>query len=531
MTKYLFVTGGVVSGIGKGISAAAIGQLLKLHGYKISMQKLDPYINVDPGTMSPFQHGEVFVTHDGKETDLDLGHYERFIDESLTKDSSVTSGQIYEAVLNKERKGEYLGHTVQVIPHITDMIKSKLIAISKSTEADIVITEIGGTVGDIESLPFIEAIRQFRRDVGYNNTYYLHATLIPYIKATKEFKTKPTQHSLKELRSLGIHADGVLLRSDSPLETSILDKVALLGDMDKEAVFTAHDVDIIYEVILNYDKQKLTSHILNHFKLKVTPCDVSPWKQLIKNMKDTKKSVEIAMVGKYVGLEDAYFSLLEALDHAGYESKVKINIRWVDAENLEGMDLSLKDVSGIVVPGGFGVRATEGKIKAITYARENQIPFLGICFGMQLAVVEYARHVLGLKGAHSTELDPQTPYPVIDIQRGRDAKEALGGTLRLGASTMHILEGSQVHAIYDALNVVERHRHRYEVNPKFHEMFKTTDFIFSAFDDSKSLVEAIELKGHPFFIGIQAHPEFLSRPLRPHPLFRAFLKAIENISE
>jgi CTP synthase len=528
MTKYLFVTGGVVSGIGKGISAAAIGQLLKLHGYKVSMQKLDPYINVDPGTMSPFQHGEVFVTHDGKETDLDLGHYERFIDEFLTKDASVTSGQIYEAVLNKERKGEYLGHTVQVIPHITDMIKSKLLAVAKSSQADIVIVEIGGTVGDIESLPFIESIRQFRRDVGYNHTYYLHATLIPYIKATKEFKTKPTQHSLKELRSLGIHADGVLLRSDAPLDESILDKVALLGDMDKASVFTSHDVDVLYEVILNYHKQKLTSHILKHFKLPIHDADVSSWEKLISNIKTSRDEVEIAMVGKYVGLEDAYFSVIEALEHAGYYHQVKISIKWIDAEQIESIDEALKTVKGILIPGGFGVRATEGKIKAINYAREHNIPFLGICFGMQLAVIEYARHVLHLEGAHSTELNKDTKYPVIDIQRGREKGEDLGGTLRLGASKMIIEKGSLMHEIYQSLETYERHRHRYEVNPKFHQYFQNQNLKFSAFDETKTLVEAIELTGHSFFVGIQAHPEFLSRPLKPHPLFNAFIKASKS---
>jgi CTP synthase len=489
------------------------------------MQKLDPYINVDPGTMSPFQHGEVFVTHDGKETDLDLGHYERFIDTFLTKDSSVTSGQIYEAVINKERKGDYLGHTVQVIPHITDMIKSKLRAISKHTDADIVIVEIGGTVGDIESLPFIEAIRQFRRDVGYNQTYYLHATLIPYIKATKEFKTKPTQHSLKELRSLGIHADGVLLRSESPLDASIIDKVSMLGDMDKGAVFTSHDVDILYEVILNYHRQQLTHHMLHHFHLPITTCDISPWRHLIDKMKKIEKHVKIAMVGKYVGLEDAYFSIIEALEHAGYNHHVKIDITWVDAESLETIEDALKTVDGILVPGGFGIRATEGKIKAIQYAREHHIPFLGICFGMQLAVVEFARHVLGLEGAHSTELDPNTVYPVIDIQRGRDKLEDIGGTLRLGASTMYIKENSKVFDIYQQSEVEERHRHRYEVNPIFHQNFESSDMKFTAFDASKTLVEAIELENHPFFIGIQAHPEFLSRPLRPHPLFLSFIKA------
>ena len=526
MTKYLFVTGGVVSGIGKGISAAAIGQLLKKHGYKVTMQKLDPYINVDPGTMSPFQHGEVFVTHDGKETDLDLGHYERFIDEYLTKDSSVTSGQIYEEVINKERKGDYLGHTVQVIPHITDMIKEKLHKIAKHTQADIVITEIGGTVGDIESLPFIEAIRQFRRDIGYHNTYYLHTTLIPYIHASGEYKTKPTQHSLKELRSLGIHADGVLLRSDAPLEDAIKDKVALLGDINKEAVFTSHDVDILYEVILNYNKQGITEHILKHFELTTKAINVSDWQSLITKMRETKQSLNIAMVGKYVGLHDAYFSIIEALEHAGYHHHTHVEITWIDAEDLNHIETQLKDVDGILIPGGFGVRATEGKIKAIRYARENNIPFLGICFGMQLAVVEYARNVLKLEDAHSTELHPKTSHPVIDIQRGRQSDEDLGGTLRLGASISLIKNNTKLFEIYQKESIEERHRHRYEVNPAYHDIFKDSEMTFSAFDQTNTLVEAIEIKNHPFFIGVQYHPEFLSRPLKPRPLFEAFLKSM-----
>ena len=526
MAKYIFVTGGVVSGIGKGISAAAIGQLLKKHGYKITMQKLDPYINVDPGTMSPFQHGEVFVTHDGKETDLDLGHYERFIDEYLTKDSSVTSGQIYEQVINKERRGDYLGHTVQVIPHITDMIKEKLRAIANNTQADIVITEIGGTVGDIESLPFIEAIRQFRREIGYHNTYYLHTTLIPYIKASGEYKTKPTQHSLKELRSLGIHADGVLLRSDAPLDQGIKDKVALLGDMNKEDVFTSHDVEILYEVILNYHKQGITNHILHHFGLASQSIDVSDWQHLITNMRAIKQSVNIAMVGKYVGLHDAYFSIIEALEHAGYHHQTHVEITWIDAEDLDHIETQLQGVDGILIPGGFGVRATEGKINAIKYAREHNIPFLGICFGMQLAVVEFARNVLHLKDAHSTELNPKTPHPVIDIQRGRHEDEDLGGTLRLGASKSYILKDTTMHDIYQEDVIEERHRHRYEVNPKYHEAFKGSKKKFSAFDETNTLVEAIEIKDHTFFVGVQYHPEFLSRPLKPRPLFEAFLKSM-----
>ncbi len=526
MTKYIFVTGGVVSGIGKGISAAAIGQLLKKHGYKVTMQKLDPYINVDPGTMSPFQHGEVFVTHDGKETDLDLGHYERFIDEYLTKDSSVTSGQIYEEVINKERKGDYLGHTVQVIPHITDMIKEKLHKIATHTQADIVITEIGGTVGDIESLPFIEAIRQFRRDIGYHHTYYLHTTLIPYIHASGEYKTKPTQHSLKELRSLGIHADGVLLRSDAPLDSSIKEKVALLGDINKDAVFTSHDVEILYEVILNYNKQGITEHILNHFDLEARIINVSDWQSLINKMRETKQTLNIAMVGKYVGLHDAYFSIIEALKHAGYHHHTHVDITWIDAEDLDHIEAQLKHVDGILIPGGFGVRATEGKIKAIRYARENKVPFLGICFGMQLAVVEYARNVLNLEDAHSTELHPETPHPVIDIQRGRQSDEDLGGTLRLGASTSYIHNNTKLFEIYEKESVEERHRHRFEVNPKYHAIFKDSDMVFSAFDQTNTLVEAIEIKNHPFFIGVQYHPEFLSRPLNPTRLFLSFIQSM-----
>lgn len=526
MTKYLFVTGGVVSGIGKGISAAAIGQLLKKHGYKVTMQKLDPYINVDPGTMSPFQHGEVFVTHDGKETDLDLGHYERFIDEYLTKDSSVTSGQIYEEVINKERRGDYLGHTVQVIPHITDMIKEKLYKIAQNTQADIVITEIGGTVGDIESLPFIEAIRQFRRDIGYHNTFYLHTTLIPFINASGEYKTKPTQHSLKELRSLGIHADGVLLRSAAPLDDKIKDKVAMLGDIHKDAVFTSHDVEILYEVILNYNKQGITEHILNHFELKTRTINVSDWQSFIIKMRETKQTLRIAIVGKYVGLHDAYFSIIEALEHAGYQHQAHIEITWIDAENHNNIHTKLEHVDGILIPGGFGVRATEGKIKAIRYARENKVPFLGICFGMQLAVVEFARHVLNLEGAHSTELNPETPHPVIDIQRGRQSNEDLGGTLRLGASLTYINKKTKLFEIYQQKVIEERHRHRFEVNPKYHAMFKDSEMIFSAFDQTNTLVEAIEIKNHPFFIGVQYHPEFLSRPLNPTRLFLSFIQSM-----
>jgi CTP synthase len=527
MAHFIFVTGGVVSGLGKGISAAAIGQLLKRHGYRVMMQKFDPYINVDPGTMSPYQHGEVFVTHDGAETDLDLGHYERFIDEHLTRDSSVTAGQIYEQVIKDERQGKYLGHTVQVIPHITDAIKRKLEDIQKSTNADIVITEIGGTVGDIESLPFIEAIRQFRRDMGYHNTFYMHTTLIPFIKASGEYKTKPTQYSLKELRSLGIQADGVILRSDAPIEDEILEKVALFGDVDQDKVFKAHDVDILYEVILSFAKQNITHTILNHFKMPITTLDLTPWETLIDKMKAPKDQVKIAMVGKYVELPDAYISINEALSHAGYDQQLDVDIVMVDAEKYED-PLFMKTIQschGVLIPGGFGVRATEGKIKAIEYARTHQVPFLGICFGMQLAVVEYARHVLKLEGAHSTELDPHTKHPVIDIQRGRSSDEAIGGTLRLGASKSYIQDNTKLFDIYQSSVIDERHRHRYEVNPKYHETLQDGNLLFSAWDETNTLVEAIELKAHPFFVGVQYHPEFLSRPLKPHPLYQSFVNA------
>ena len=531
MAKFIFVTGGVVSGLGKGISAAAIGQLLKRHGYKIASIKFDPYLNVDPGTMSPYQHGEVFVTEDGAETDLDLGHYERFIDEPISRLSSVTAGQIYDEVLKKERAGSYLGATIQVIPHITDAIKARLDRIEKATKADIVIVEVGGTVGDIESLPFIEAIRQFRRDRGYHETFYVHTTLVPLIKSTDEFKTKPTQHSLKELRSLGISADALILRSEAPLDEEIKHKIALLGDLDSESIFFAEDVDTIYRIILRFHDQRITHLILKHLQLNLTHCDVAPWQALLDFVTSPQDEVHIAIVGKYVELKDAYLSIDEALHHAGYAHHIHVKIHYVSAEAIDAHNVEtiLKPFQGVLIPGGFGERATEGKIQAIRYAREHDVPFLGICFGMQLAVIEYARHVLGLNDAHSTELNPNTPHPVIDLQRGRDHQENLGGTLRLGSSHVNLEKNSRIASLYGTQSIHERHRHRYEVNPTYHDVFKQqASFVFSGWDESKTLVETIEIPQHRFFIASQFHPEFLSRPLNARPLFKGFIEAAKQ---
>jgi CTP synthase len=531
MAKFIFVTGGVVSGLGKGISAAAIGQLLKRHGFKIASIKFDPYLNVDPGTMSPYQHGEVFVTDDGAETDLDLGHYERFIDEPISKLSSVSSGQIYEEVIKKERAGSYLGATIQVIPHITDAIKARLEKIEKHTLADIVIVEVGGTVGDIESLPFLEAIRQFRRDRGYHDTFYIHTTLVPFIRSTGEFKTKPTQHSLKELRSLGISADALLLRSEAPLALELKEKIALLGDIDSHGVYFAEDVDTIYRIILRFHEQHITHQILKHLQLNLTHCDVSQWESLVNFMLSDQPKVTIGLVGKYINLKDAYLSIEEALIHAGYAKGVHLDVRYIDAEKVTEHTVAslLSKVHGLLIPGGFGERATEGKIQAIRYAREHKLPFLGICFGMQLAVVEYARNVLNLSGAHSTELNANTPYPVIDLQRGRDQQENLGGTLRLGASNVYVQPNTLLASLYNASVIQERHRHRYEVNPAFHAHFKQDgNMVFSGWDASSTLVETIEIPSHPFFMAAQFHPEFLSRPLQARPLFLGFIAAAKQ---
>jgi CTP synthase len=524
-TKFIFVTGGVVSSLGKGISASAIGQILKSRGLKVFTQKFDPYINVDPGTMSPFQHGEVFVTDDGAETDLDLGHYERFIDINLTKESSITTGKIYQNVINKERRGDYLGATVQVIPHVTDEIKLKLKEAAQISGADVIITEIGGTVGDIESLPYLEAIRQARRDFGYKNTLYIHNTLVPFLKASNEIKTKPTQHSVKELRSLGIQPDIIILRSEVNISSDVKEKIALFCDVDKEAVFESLDVNVIYESILNFRKQKIDDYILKHFQIdnEVIP-DMSSWEDLIERIKTPQHRITIGLVGKYVTLQDAYLSVSESLKHAGFYHHCEVKIKWLNAEKLtsDNYEETLKSCDGILVPGGFGKRATSGKLLAIQYAREHNIPFFGICYGMQLAIIEYARNVLGYKEAETTEIDPNTKMPLIHILEAPGTD--LGGTLRLGLYDCKIEPNTVASKSYGHDLIKERHRHRYEFNNQYKALFNDNNFIFSGINPERNLVEIIELKNHFWFVGVQYHPEFLSRPLRPHPLFRRFIE-------
>ncbi|MDR2828374.1 MAG: CTP synthase [Acholeplasmatales bacterium] len=527
MTKYIFVTGGVVSSIGKGIIASSVGQLLKSRGLKVFMQKFDPYLNVDPGTMSPLQHGEVFVTNDGAETDLDLGHYERFIDENLNKHSNITSGKIYQSILKKEREGEYLGKTVQVVPHVTNQIKKKLLDVARHTTPDVVITEIGGTVGDIESEPFLEAIRQARRDFGFENTLYIHTTLLPFLKAANEIKTKPTQHSVKELRKLGIQPDIMVLRSEVPIDDGIKDKIALFCDVKKEAVFEALDVSVIYQIIINLYEQGIDKFILNHFNFPVSKSNITPWRNLIEKINNVTTTLNIALVGKYVAVHDAYLSINESLKHAGYKNDVKVNIIWIDSETVtdENVSTVLKDAQGILVPGGFGERATSGKISAIKYARTNNIPFFGICYGMQLAAVEFARNVLNLEDANSTEIDEFTKNPIIHILDNHTSDEAKGGTLRLGLYPCDILKNTKTYNAYKTASIAERHRHRYEFNNDYIDLFNKNGLIISGYNKNDNLVEILELKDHPFFIACQFHPEFLSRPLRPHPLFDSFIKA------
>ncbi|WP_025724958.1 CTP synthase [Acholeplasma granularum] len=524
-TKYIFVTGGVVSSLGKGIAASAIGQILKSRGLKVFTQKFDPYINVDPGTMSPYQHGEVFVTDDGAETDLDLGHYERFIDINLSKESSITTGKIYQNVINKERRGDYNGATVQVIPHVTDEIKLKLKEAAKSSKADVIITEIGGTVGDIESLPYLEAIRQARRDFGYKNTLYVHNTLVPFLKASNEIKTKPTQHSVKELRSLGIQPDIIILRSEVNIVKSVKEKIALFCDVNYEAVFESLDVNVIYESILNFRRQKIDDYILNHFGIEnnVIP-NMQPWEDLIERIKSPKESITIGLVGKYVSLQDAYLSVSESLKHAGFYHQTEIKIKWLNAEKLneENIESSLKKCDGIIVPGGFGKRATEGKLLAIKFARENKVPFFGICYGMQLATIEYARNVLGYKDANTTEIDPNTSMPLIHTKELDGTN--IGGTLRLGLYECELNKESKSYQLYQTKMIKERHRHRYEFNNDYLNIFNDNNFLIAGINPDKKLVEIIELKDHPWFVAVQYHPEFLSRPLRPHPLFKDFVK-------
>lgn len=527
MTKYIFVTGGVVSSLGKGITAASLGRLLKNRGLEITTQKFDPYINIDPGTMSPYQHGEVFVTDDGAETDLDLGHYERFIDINLGKHSTVTSGRVYSTVLQKERRGDYQGGTVQVIPHITNEIKERIQRAGRETSADIVITEIGGTVGDIESLPFLEAIRQLKRDLGNDNVLYLHCTLVPYIAASGELKTKPTQHSVKELRSLGIQPNVLVVRSDRPVPQEMKEKIALFCDVDAHEVVECVDADSLYDIPLALQEQDLDGIVLDHFGIKAPAADMTEWKELVTRVNNLSKTTKIALVGKYVELQDAYISVAEALKHAGYAHDSDINIDWINAENVNADNVKelLADADGILVPGGFGDRGVEGKILATQFARENDVPFLGICLGMQLATVEFARNVLGLQGAHSTELDPTTKYPIIDLLPDQESVEDLGGTLRLGLYPCKLTEGSRAATIYNDVLVYERHRHRYEFNNEFREAMEAEGLVFSGTSPDGRLAEIIELPEKKFYVAAQFHPEFISRPNRPQPLFRDFVGA------
>jgi CTP synthase len=526
--KYIFITGGVVSSLGKGIVAASLGRLLKNKGLKVFMIKLDPYINVDPGTMSPYQHGEVFVTNDGGETDLDLGHYERFIDENLSKNSSITTGKIYQSVINKERAGEYLGATVQVIPHITNEIKENLKNLAEEYDCDVLIIEIGGTVGDIESLPFIEAIRQMRRDIGYENTMFIHNTLVPHLPTTGELKTKPTQHSVKELRSLGIAPDIIVLRTTKKIPEEVKDKVALFCDVRKSAVIECLDVEVLYEVISNLKNEGLDTLVSNHLKINNQEADISFFESLVKKIKQLNVKINIAIVGKYIELKDAYLSVYEAIKHAGYFYDRDVNIKFIDASEIKEntVDEILKDIQGIIVPGGFGERGIKGKIQAIKYAREKQIPFLGLCLGMQLAVIEFARNIAGLTQASSTEFNQETKENVFDYLPNQYAGINLGGTMRLGLYDCEIKKDSLAHQLYQTTFIRERHRHRYEFNNQFKKVLEEAGMIFSGINPQTGLVEIIEIKEHPYFIACQFHPEFLSRPDKPHPLFKGLIKSI-----
>jgi len=526
-TRYVFVTGGVVSALGKGIVAASLGRLLKARGLRVQVQKFDPYLNVDPGTMSPFQHGEVFVTEDGAETDLDIGHYERFIDENLSRNASHTAGAIWNTVLRKERKGDFLGATVQVIPHITNEIKERIRRVSEATPCDVVISEIGGTVGDIESLPFLEAIRQFRREVGAENVLYLHVTLVPYLEAAGELKTKPTQHSVIELRRIGIHPDIVVCRSRDELSAEIREKIALFTDVDVEAVIASPDVPDVYLVPKVLQAQGLDTLVAARLGLDGGPTDLGEWDELVERVGRREGEVEIALVGKYVKLQDAYLSVHEALKHAGIHLGTRVRVRWVDAENMSYEEAAemLEQVDGVLVPGGFGSRGWEGKILACRVARERGIPYLGICLGMHVAVSEFARHVVGLEGANSTEMDPETPYPVIDLLPEQKEIEDLGGTMRLGAQAVEVAEGTRTREIYDEAVIHERHRHRFEVNNILRPRLVEHGLVVSGTFQEGRLVEIVELPGHPWFVASQFHPEFKSRPTRPAPLFREFVGA------
>lgn len=527
MVKYVFVTGGVVSGLGKGITAASLGRLLKARGYHVTMQKFDPYINVDPGTMNPIQHGEVFVTDDGTETDLDLGHYERFIDENLDSNSNVTTGKIYWSVLNKERRGDYGGGTVQVIPHITNEIKDRFYKAKSDEEETISIIEIGGTVGDIESQPFLEAIRQFQAEVGRNNAILIQVTLIPYLKASGEMKTKPTQTSVKELQSMGIWPDILVCRSDYPIDEKMKEKIALFCNVKKEHVLQNLDAPSLYEVPLMMEKEKLAQAVCECLQIPCPQPYLADWELMVENLHNSAKKVTIAMVGKYVTLHDAYLSVAEALKHGGIANKVNVDIKWIDSEELkkDNIEEYLGKVHGILVPGGFGIRGTEGKILAIQYARTHNIPFLGICLGMQLAIVEFARNVLGLKDAASIELVPDTKDPVISLMPEQNGVVNMGGTLRLGSYPCILKEGTLAYSLYGKKDIAERHRHRYEVNNDYRDRLTDNGMILSGVSPDQRIVEMIELKNHTFFVATQAHPEFKSRPNLAHPLFRGLVAA------
>ncbi|HOQ08546.1 MAG TPA: CTP synthase [Syntrophomonadaceae bacterium] len=526
MTKYIFITGGVVSSLGKGITAASLGCILKSRGLKVLLQKFDPYINVDPGTMSPYQHGEVFVTEDGAETDLDVGHYERFVDVNLTRYANYTTGRIYQAVLDKERRGDYLGQTVQVIPHITNEIKDRVTFMEKKENPDVIISEIGGTVGDIESLPFLEAIRQLKFDLGKDRVLYIHVTLIPYIRAASELKTKPTQHSVKELRSIGIQPDILVCRTEYELSEDLKAKLALFCDVDREAVIQLKDAESIYEVPLMLAEQGMDLQVIKRLDLTCRPADMAEWRELVSRIKSLNRKVTIGIVGKYVDLPDAYLSIVEALKHAGFQYNAHIDIRWINAEKVEkdGPETLLAGVDGILVPGGFGERGIEGKIATARYARENKIPYFGICLGMQCAVIEFARDVCQLKDANSSEFNENCPHPVVDLMPDQKGIEQKGGTMRLGVYPCQLKTGTKAHSLYGQDNIEERHRHRYEINNAYRDILQQHGLIISGLSPDGLLVEMIELPDHPWFVGCQFHPELKSRPNRPHPLFLGFIE-------
>lgn len=527
MTKYIFVTGGVVSGLGKGITAASLGRLLKARGLKVAAQKLDPYINVDPGTMSPYQHGEVYVTEDGAETDLDLGHYERFIDEDLNRYSNLTSGKVYWNVLNKERRGEYLGSTVQVIPHITNEIKEFVYRVGKQTAADVVITEIGGTIGDIESQPFLEAVRQISLETGRENSLFIHVTLVPFLKGSQEHKTKPTQHSVKELQGMGINPDIIVLRCDEPLEPSVFDKISMFCNVKRDCVVENRTLPNLYEAPLMLEQSDFSAVVCRELNLQTEEPDLREWEQVVSRMKNCTRTVEIGLAGKYVKLHDAYLSVAEALRHAGYELGANIRIRWIDAETIipDKAEEVLAGLDGILVPGGFGSRGIEGMIQAAEYAREHNVPYLGICLGMQTAVIEYARHKAGIEDADSGEFNEECPHKVIDFMPGQNESIDKGGTLRLGSCPCVIKPGSRMEACYGRDQIFERHRHRYEFNNEYREVLQKAGLTLSGMSPDGKLVEAVELTDQRFYVGVQFHPEFKSRPNRVHPLFLEFVKA------